>query len=83
MKRYDELSAELEAILLEDPNMKVYHNIRPSRESAIQKAHEQKYYNKKKSTEAKHQQIAQKIALWNTYFGTPEERGLKLEEKPK
>jgi hypothetical protein len=83
MKRYDELSADLEAILLEDPNMKVYHNIRPSKESAIQKAHEQRYYNKKKSTEAKHQQIAQKIALWNTYFGTPEERGLDKEtEKP-
>ena len=76
MLKLEEVEKEMEAILLEDPNDKVYHNIRPSKETATQKAHEAKYYKRKAAAEKLHQEIVQKVTIWNTYFGTLEERGL-------
>lgn len=77
--KLEEVQDELEAIMLEDPNEKIYHNIRPSKETAIQKAHEANYYKRKMQAEKRYEDIIGKVTTWNTYFGTLEERGIKLD----
>lgn len=81
MLKLEEVEKELEAILLEDPNDKIYHNIRPSKEAATVKAHEANHYKRKAAAEKLHQEIISKVTTWNTYFGTLEERGLDKEEQ--
>jgi hypothetical protein len=76
MKRFNETTTELEELLLEDPSMKVYHRIRPSQESAIQKAHETAYFKRKQKAEENYATLTHKLSQWNTYFGSAEERGL-------
>lgn len=76
LKKFEETTMELDAIRLEDPNEKIYHNIRPSKATAIQKAHEANYYKRKAEVEKAYELLSDKISKWNTYFGTPEERGL-------
>jgi hypothetical protein len=80
MKSFDETSAELQAISLEDPSLKTMHNIRPSKALAITIAKEKEHAKRKADAENKHAMLANKIATWNTYFGTLEERGIQVNQ---
>jgi hypothetical protein len=78
LKSLDEVTAELHAISLEDPSTKTMHKVRPSKALAIVIAKEKEYAKRKTDAENKHAMLANRIATWNTYFGTLEERGIQV-----
>lgn len=80
MKSFDEVTAELQAIYLEDPSTKTMHKMRPSEAQAMIIAREKEYNKRKSDAETKHAMLANKIATWNTYFGSLAERGLETND---
>ncbi len=68
-RRAEILSKDLQDLDLNDPLEKVLHRVRPSEFTRTAQSTEERFLHEKKKVESEYEEIIQKIAAWNTYFG--------------
>lgn len=70
----NDLWKEMENLEVNDPLTKVAHNIRPSEAEQKERMEADNYIKEKNAAENAYNEVSSKLSIWNTYFGTEEEK---------